>query len=462
MQIAHVVGLGKSGLAAARLLKGQGWEVTLHDRSCTPALVEQRDALAPEGIGVNLGQPYAPIVAEQKPSLIVVSPGVPWDLAGLVAAREQGIDVIGEMALAGRSLKDFPWVGITGTNGKTTTTALIAAIFQRAGLRAPACGNIGYAACELALEVHQGKSIDWVVAEFSSYQIEAARELAPRIALWTTFTPDHLERHKTIENYFDIKARLLRHSPCQILNGDDPMLRQKAIAEFPQAQWTSVGGRSQIPANPENAVYLEDGWVWHQHRKILPLDTLKMRGNHNHQNLLLATAAALQAGIEPEAIAEGVSTFPGVSHRLECVATYQGVDFINDSKATNYDAAAVGLAAMEAPVILIAGGSAKAGDDRGWLEQIQAKVARVLLIGDAAPAFAQRFEAVGSIPFERVETMEKAIQRSLDLIPQLQPRVVLLSPACASFDQYANFEQRGDHFREICRDLGKGNEEWLR
>jgi UDP-N-acetylmuramoylalanine--D-glutamate ligase len=183
------------------------------------------------------------------------------------------------------------------------------------------------------------------------------------------------------------------------------------------------------------------------------VDALKMVGHHNYQNLLMATAAALKAGIDPDLITRAVQDFPGVPHRLEIVNTYQGVSFINDSKATNYDAAAVGLAAVEAPVILIAGGESKEGDDRLWLQEIKAKVVTVLLIGNAAPLFDKNLRSIGYVSVEIVETMEFAIQRSLELIPVLSPKVVLLSPACASFDQYANFEQRGDHFRALCQAL---------
>lgn len=450
MKTAHVIGLGKSGLAAARLLKFHGWTVSLHDRSDTPALQAQQKILAAEGLSVDLGQPYSLHRFDSLPQLIVVSPGVPWDLAGLQEARNVGLEVIGEMALAWRTLRDRPWVGITGTNGKTTTTALIAAIFQGSGLQAPACGNIGYAACELALEFAQGHPVDWVIAELSSYQIEASSEIAPHIGVWTTFTPDHLARHFTLENYFHIKAQLLKNSEYPIFNGDDPVLREKIPPLFPLACWSSTQGQAHLLGRREDGVYLEAGWVCHQGQAIVPVQDLKMVGQHNAQNLLLATAVALKAGIAHQAIAQAVAQFPGVPHRLERVATYQGVDFINDSKATNYDAAWVGLAAVDAPVILIAGGEAKPGDDRSWLEAIQEKVAMVLLIGSAAPLFASRLQAVGYSHLEIVETLDQAVKRSLDLIPQIHPRVVLLSPACASFDQYPNFEVRGDHFRSLC------------
>ena len=219
---------------------------------------------------------------------------------------------------------------------------------------------------------------------------------------------------------------------------------------FPQAYWTSTQGRSAIaPRQP--LAYIEAGWVKVNDTPIVTADALQMVGRHNQQNLLLAVAAAHLAGLEPAAIAHGVKSFPGVAHRLERVATWQGIDFINDSKATNYDAAAVGLRAVAAPTVLIAGGEAKEGDDTAWLQMIQAKAASVLLIGSAAEGFAQRLADHEFAAYEIVGTMERAVQRSLEVAPQLAAKTVLLSPACASFDQYPNFEVRGDHFRELCQ-----------
>ncbi|MFM7439045.1 MAG: UDP-N-acetylmuramoyl-L-alanine--D-glutamate ligase, partial [Snowella sp.] len=236
-----------------------------------------------------------------------------------------------------------PWVGITGTNGKTTTTALINAIFKSAGLNAPACGNIGYAACELVL---QNQSFDWIVAEISSYQIESSPELAPKIGLWTTFTPDHLSRHKTLENYYNIKASLLKRSKLQIFNGDDAHLASVGQQEWNNAYWTSVQGKDQLLCEPAKGVYLQDNWVCAFGELILPINLFKMVGRHNQQNLLMATAAARLAKIDKKSITDAIATFSGVSHRLERICTIKGVDFINDSKATNYDAAAVGLASV--------------------------------------------------------------------------------------------------------------------
>lgn len=445
MQKAHVIGLAKSGNAAARLLNREGWQVTVSDRNSSATLQEQAKQLTTEGIAVKLGYSFN-LEEEEAPQLIVVSPGVPWDIPVLVQARERGIETIGEIELAWRRLQSCPWVCVTGTNGKTTTTALIAAIFQAAGFHAPACGNIGYAACDVALS---DKTPDWVIAEVSSYQIESSNLLAPLIGIWTTFTPDHLSRHKTLENYFNIKAKLLHQSKLQVINGDDPYLRKHGPEYFPNAYWTSVNGKGELLN--DRGFYIEAGWVCDGNEPIVEVSSLRMVGSHNQQNLLMAVASAKLAGIENEAIARAIANFPGVPHRLEHICTWQGIDFINDSKATNYDAAEVGLNAVEAPAILIAGGEAKIGDDTGWMNLIKAKAAAVLLIGDAANAFAKRLEEIGYSNYEIVETMERAIPRGAELAKQHQAKVVLLSPACASFDQYQNFEQRGEHFRQICQ-----------
>ncbi|MEO1394564.1 MAG: UDP-N-acetylmuramoyl-L-alanine--D-glutamate ligase [Cyanobacteria bacterium J06634_5] len=454
MKTAHVVGLGRSGIAAARVLANQGYDVVLSDRGPAKHHRDDAKALKEEGITVKLNHAFAPPTeGEEALDLLVVSPGVPWDAPELAAAREQGIDTIGEMELAWRALKDIPWLGITGTNGKTTTTALAAAIFKAAGLNAPACGNIGYAACELALT----SKPDWIIAELSSYQIEAAATLAPTIGVWTTLTPDHLSRHKTVENYYNIKASLLARSQSAIINGDDPVLRGKAADHGENSVWTSVNGKAALSSAAPKAApkivpetYIENDWVVHKGEQIVQADALRMVGEHNRQNLLLAVAAAKIAGIETSAIAKGVARFPGVSHRLEHICTWRGVDFINDSKATNYDAAEVGLRSVVSPTVLIAGGAPKDGDDAAWIAQIKDKASSVLLIGDAAESFASRLEESGYQTYEIVETIDRAVTRAADITKEQSIKTVLLSPACASFDQYANFEVRGDDFRQVC------------
>jgi len=444
MHKAYVIGLGKSGIAAARLLQQQGYSVIIGDRSENHELLEIKQRLQKIDIEVNLGA--TPDLEQSQPELIVVSPGVPWDSPWLQQARDRGIDTIGEIELAWRYLQSIPWVGVTGTNGKTTTTALIAAIFQTAGINAPPCGNIGHPACELASDLVP----DWVIAEISSFQIESSRELAPLIGVWTTFTPDHLNRHYTLENYYQIKASLLKRSQYQILNGDDPYLAKLGIEEWSDAYWTSIEGKNRLIGSSEKGVYIENDQVIAFGQAILPLSSFKMIGEHNRQNLLLAVATACLAQIDPEAIRLAVANFSGVPHRLEYVCTINNIKFINDSKATNYDAALVGLKSVSAPVILIAGGEAKTGDDSQWIEMIKTKVAKVFLIGQDAATLAASLERSQYQDYLIVETMEKAVKKAYQLAQTLSNSVILLSPACASYDQYRSFEHRGDDFRQLC------------
>ena len=473
MPKAHVIGLGKSGVAAARLLNREGWEVEIGDTKTSPDLLKQQQELAVEGITVKLEYSLE-LNDTELPKLIVVSPGVPWDIPPLIAAREKGIETVGEMEFAWRNLRSIPWIAVTGTNGKTTVTSLVGAIFQTAGLHAPTCGNIGLAASEIALEQKDKEeknstpsslsspsspsNLDWIIAELSSYQIESSNSIAPTIGIWTTLTPDHLARHKTLDNYYNIKAQLLQRSQMQVFNGDDPYLRKVGETDWQDAYWTSIKGKDNLIGG--KGFYIEDGWVVEtQHiasvseQKIMPVSALRMVGEHNLQNLLLAIAAARLAGIEKSAIHQAISKFAGVPHRLEHIRTWEGIDFINDSKATNYDAAEVGLASVKSPVILIAGGAAKPGNDKPWINKIKEKAFSVLLIGDAAPIFAKRFEEEGYSNYEDMGTMQKAVARAGKLAKQHDASVVLLSPACASFDQYANFEVRGDDFRKWCLEL---------
>ncbi|MEM7593875.1 MAG: UDP-N-acetylmuramoyl-L-alanine--D-glutamate ligase [Cyanobacteria bacterium P01_A01_bin.83] len=452
----EIIGLGRSGIAAARLLTKDGWQVSLLDSATASQIASRSNGvqlqaaqreLEQEGVEVRLN---SGILEIETPDSVVVSPGVPWDVDSLKKARQQGIETIGEIELAWRYLNHLPWVGITGTNGKTTTTALVAAIFRSAGLNAPACGNIGNAACELAIKSFDGQSFDWIIAELSSYQIESSVELAPRIGIFTTLTPDHLSRHKTLENYYQIKASMIRRCQQKVINGDDRFLQTAGLELGTNIIWTSTKGKNSFSDLRRVEVYVEDGWIVAFGELITPVSLFKMPGEHNLQNLLLAVAAAKLAGIEKKAIADAITSFSGVEHRLEYVCTHQGVEFINDSKATNYDAAEVGLNSVSAPVILIAGGQAKSGDDHSWIDTIKAKAAAVLLIGEAAADFAQKFSDRGFSNYQIVDTMENAVTQSISLAQKQQAKVVLLSPACASFDQYLSFEARGDHFKQLC------------
>lgn len=438
---AYVLGLGISGFAAARLLQYQNYRVQVFDSNSNATLVQRQQELAKENIAVYLQQ-FPDFTDGVLPELLVVSPGIPWYHPTLETARQLGIKVIGEVELAWQYLHHLPWVGITGTNGKSTTTALTASIFQSGGLRAIACGNIGLPLCEVALDYLRGSLvIDWIIAELSSYQIESSPSVSPCIGIWTTFTPDHLDRHGTLERYRQIKASLLQRSQKVVLNGDDAYLAS-IKSQWQGAIYTSI--RSHI----------RDGYVVWQEKQLFPISQFQLLGDHNLQNLLLAVAAACLVGIDPQHISKAVAQFQGMPHRLEVVARWGNLVFINDSKATNYDSSVVALKAVNAPVILIAGGQAKTGTATEWLKLIQEKVAKVLLIGTASKEFAEMLTQVGYSDYLECEILENAVNQAVRCGQSLgEPVTVLFSPACASFDQFANFEQRGDRFRELCQAL---------
>ncbi|MEO1132361.1 MAG: UDP-N-acetylmuramoyl-L-alanine--D-glutamate ligase [Cyanobacteria bacterium J06639_1] len=444
-------------MAAARLLSFQNKPTYASDERDNPGLRQRQADLQASGIDVKLGQPFAIDPASET---VVVSPGIDWYHPVLKAARDRGVTVMGEAELAWQTLKDIPWVGITGTNGKTTTTALVEAMFAAAELNAPACGNIGLPLCSVALEaLKSGRSPDWIIAELSTYQIESAPSLSPTIGAWTTFTADHLARHGSMEAYASIKASLIERSRQQILNDDDAYLRS-LHPDWPQAQWVSCQHQNGI-------AYLKphenETWAWFAGEPVLPLNELQLIGDHNRQNLLVAIAVARVAGLESDRIRHAVANFAGVPHRLERARTIGNVQFVNDSKATNYEAAQVALTAIDTPIVLIAGGKPKVGNDREWLDLIKAKVAATVLIGEAAEMFRDRLRESEYTEYHLAETLDVAVPKAYELAKTLEstsaavgsPITVLLSPACASFDQYPNFERRGDHFRECCAALAR-------
>jgi UDP-N-acetylmuramoylalanine--D-glutamate ligase len=426
---ADIVGAGKSGQAAAAALHKKGFQVILWDRQDSEALRVMQYQLETQGIAVELGQDYFP---DPKTALIVVSPGVPWNHPGLEAARKLGISVIGEVQLAWQLLPECPWIAVTGTNGKTTTTALIGAIFQQAGLNAPTCGNIGRPICDLVVKEEKP---DWVIAEMSSYQIESAPQVAAQIAVWTTFTPDHLERHGTVENYAAIKASLLDKAQCAILNGDDPFLCKQIV---PGQIWTSTQEKA--------SVWVDKGQIMIEAEPLMAVAEILIPGNHNLQNVLMAVAAAWQAGIPGPSIIKAIQSFLGVPHRLQLAGTLTGIRFFNDSKATNYDAALVALQAIQGPTVLICGGEAKKGDPTVWLEAIDRWCVAVVLIGSASKLFGEWCAERQFPSIHYAETLERAVPTAFALAQQKGAKQVLLSPACASFDQFKNFEARGEQF----------------
>mgnify|MGYP002045793744 FL=1 len=388
MDRAIVVGLGRSGIGAARLLHHNGIPVSVMERGNTPQDEERAAPLRQQGIEVTLGLPLKPESFQPwhgRFDTVVIGPGIAWDHPTLHNLRSQGIRVRGEMDLAWQALRHLPWVGITGTNGKTTVTHLLSHVLECAGLRAPMGGNMGVSAAEMALQLKQasGPEPDWMVMELSSYQIEATPDLAPRIGLWTTLTPDHLERHGTLDAYRAIKRGLLERSELAIFNADDPDLRQQRDSWQQRGIWVSAAGPrpdgqdADLWIDAEDQVRAPDG-------PLFPATALAMPGLHNRQNLLMVTAAARRIGLPAAEIEAALRRFPGVPHRLELLGTVNGLSVFNDSKATNYDAAEVGLRAMTAPVVVLAGGETKRGEAAGWLEQLKRRACAVVLFGAGA------------------------------------------------------------------------------
>ena len=455
MTLSVVVGLGRSGIGAARLLKAQGSEVLILEKAENDACRQKAADLRQQGIDVQLGQPLE--ISSFEPWLnqinqVVISPGISWTHPTLEALRTHGVPVRGEMALAWESLRESPWIGITGTNGKTTVTHLLHHVLSHGGLKAPMAGNVGYSAAELALGCLEGSTPvpDWVVMEMSSYQIEAATKVAPRIGIWTTLTPDHLERHGSLDAYRAIKRGLLERSQLAILNRDDPEIRgthsswgQKRVS------WVSTGREYSDTATARLRVS-DDGWVYEGKQRLFCSDALAMPGAHNQQNMLLVTAAALEAGLRPETIESALRCFNGVPHRLESLGTIQGIAVFNDSKATNYDAAAVGLQSVPNPAVLLAGGQTKQGNAEVWLQLLKERSSAVVLFGAGADELRGLIEA-SAFPGAVVthQGLDDAVPHALELARQQQAASLLLSPACASFDQYSDFEARGNHFREL-------------
>ena len=456
-----VIGLGRSGLGAARLLQASGHSVSVIDSGQGELLEAKAESLREQGIEVRLQSPFA--IDSFRPWLddvqrVVISPGIPWDHPTIEQLRQHGIAVDGEMAVAWDALQHIPWVGITGTNGKTTVTHLLSHVLGKAGLAAPMGGNMGVSAAEMALSLQRQSAAppDWLVMELSSYQIEAAERIRPRIGIWTTLTPDHLERHGTVEAYRAIKRGLLKRSDQAIFNADDPDLRQQ------RRSWNGgiwVSAESAQPDGLPDDLWIDDeGWVHEPTQRLFRADALAMPGAHNRQNLLLVTAAARRIGLSPTAIEAGLRSFPGVPHRLEPLGYIGGSQVFNDSKATNYDAAAVGLRAMQGPVVVLAGGSTKQGDASDWLAELNRRACAVVLFGAGAEELQGLITTSGFPgPLSLCNDLSAAVDQAVQRAEALGASNLLLSPACASFDQYRDFEARGDHFKQLIHQVQSGS-----
>jgi UDP-N-acetylmuramoylalanine--D-glutamate ligase len=437
-----VVGLGKSGVASAIFLRGLGAQVTVSDVRSVEALARELPALLDAGVMVEAGGHG--LLTFRRQDLIVVSPGVPLDTPELVQARSFGTPVIGELELASRYLRGRI-LAITGSNGKTTTTALCGEIFRASGLPTQVGGNIG---TPVVSQVAASQDDGWNVLEVSSFQLETTVDFRPAIAVMLNITPDHLDRHGTMENYIAAKERIFANQRADdflVLNAEDLETQRAAIRAHSQVFWFS----NRRPVRQGAFVY-QDAIVWRANEAatlepVLPLSEIVLKGAHNVENILAAVCAARLAGISPEIIRKAVGAFRSVEHRLEFVARIGGVAFYNDSKATNVDATIKAIASFPAGVHLILGGKDKDSDYTLLRPLLQERVSAVYTIGAAAEKI--EHQIAGAVPVVRCQTLEVAVEQAA---AHAKPGdTVLLAPACSSFDQFENYAHRGNCFKQF-------------
>jgi UDP-N-acetylmuramoylalanine--D-glutamate ligase len=448
-----VVGLGKSGVASALFLKAHGARVTVSDTKSGDELRNEIPVLLDNGITVETGGHGDRTFRGQD--LIVVSPGVPVDAPPLVQARSAGDLVIGEIELAAQFLPG-PIVAITGSNGKTTTTTLTGEIMTAAGFLALVGGNIGTPAISLA---ERAKPETVIVLEVSSFQLETIQTFRPKVAVVLNVTPDHLDRHRTFEAYVDAKARIFENqqgSDFAVLNADDPTCVTMASRTRAQLFWFSRQKEVQQGAWVRDGnIVFRDGRADQktQQREIMQVSEIPLKGAHNLENVLAAVCAGALMGCAPEKIRQAVRDFKAVEHRLEFVATIRGVDYYNDSKATNVDATIKALESFPANIHLILGGKDKGSDYMVLNDLLRQRVKRVYTIGAAAAKIESQIVSSkdGGAEVVHAETLENALRKASAVA---QPGdVVLLAPACASFDQFKSYEHRGKVFKEVVRGL---------
>ena len=425
-----VVGLARSGVAAALALRARGEEVI----GCDAGAVEA-GRLRESGVEVHLDAHGTELVPRAR--TLVKSPGVPAEAPVVVAARERGATVLGELELAWRMIPN-EFLAVTGTNGKTTTTELIGRIHHEAGLPAVVAGNVGRAAAELAGAGLVSEAT--VVCEASSFQLEDTLAFAPEAAVLLNLTPDHLDRHGTLDAYTRAKLQAF------VRQGNDD------VAVFPcDIPVGDLGGcarRVCFGSGPEAKLCDRAGQLWWADEPFMATEAIRLRGEHNRANAMAAAAATLARGVPPDAVASAMSSFPGVPHRLEEVGYRDGVLYVNDSKATNPASAAVGVRAFSGGVHLIAGGRGKGLDFSELRAPVAERCRGVYLIGEAAEPLARALAPTG-VPLWRAGDLVGAV--SAARAAARPPEVVLLSPACASYDQYSSFEARGEHFRALVK-----------
>ena len=429
-----VVGLARSGVGSALALRARGEQVIGVDIGTPPDI----EALAAAGIEVHPGGQGVELL--ERVSTVVKSPGVAGNAPVIAQARSRGICVLGELELAWRMLRN-EFIAVTGTNGKTTTVELIGHIYREAGLSVVVAGNVGAALSGLVGAVDERATI---VCEASSFQLEDALELAPEIAVLLNFTPDHLDRHKTLEAYLQAKLRVFAHQGA----GDVAVIPFGIGFELPGIARVVRFGRA-APAQLSES----EGTLYWQGEPLLASEELRLRGRHNVENAMAAAAVCLARGLEVDAVRAGLRGFAGVPHRLEEIAKRDGVLFVNDSKATNVASTLVALEAMAAerlPVHLILGGQGKAQDFTSLREPIRGGCRAVYLIGEDAGAIERAIRG-SDVRAHICGELDRALAQAA--ATAASGEVVLLSPGCASFDQFVDFEARGECFRELVASL---------
>jgi UDP-N-acetylmuramoyl-L-alanine--D-glutamate ligase len=432
-----VLGLSKSGIAAAKLAKKHGAVVYLTEgKDVTSENLYKVEELKNLGINVEYGAHSDEFI--NNADLVVTSPGIPPHSEIIQRIRKQNIPVISELELAYREC-DIPFIIITGTNGKTTTTALTEHILARK-LNVKACGNIGQPPCNIADE-----NLDYFVCEASSFQLEMSTSLKPFISVWTNFTPDHIDWHQGLENYFKAKARVFLKPQApkySVLNAKDERLLE--FAKQAQGEVFMFAGNIG-----NNCCYEENGEIVFKkggvEEKIIKLSECPLLGEHNYQNIMCAIICAKLTGIDNATIKQAIIDFKAPAHRLEKIISKNGITYYNDSKATNPEAAIVAINSFNnVDVALIAGGRDKNTDLTEFCDSVKKHIKTVVLIGEATERFEENLKRNGFNNIIREKTMQSAIDKCIEI----HPDVVLLSPACASFDMFTGYEQRGDVFRE--------------
>jgi UDP-N-acetylmuramoylalanine--D-glutamate ligase len=434
-----VVGLARSGVAAARLLVRHGLTVRACDRRDAASVPAVAAELAALGVEAHWGRDDAALLGDAD--VLVWSPGIAVSHPLALAAHARGVPVLSEIEL-GYLAAHAPMVCITGTNGKSTVTHLTGALVAAAGREVEVCGNIGRPVCEVAESVSPRGLL---VAEVSSFQLETVERLKPHVATWLNLTPDHLDRHGTLEAYGALKQRLFARqdeSDWSVWNADDPEVAARRggratpldfSRERPVAEGASIDGADIVLA-----------WRGGIER-LLPARELRIPGRHNLANALAALATTLPLEIPPDTLRGTLRTYAGLEHRLEPAGEVEGVRFVNDSKATNLGSMEVALESFDEPLVLIAGGLTKGQDFRPLAALASRRVRHVVLIGEGADALARAWP---ELPSSRAASLAEAVEGALDHARATGARLVLLSPGCASFDMFQDFEDRGRRFKD--------------